>query len=146
MVIACARTTVNAPQTKTLTANIEKAASGGYDGTWVVSSTSPDRVGDSFSSKALQELADKTKRVVCLFNHSTDKPVGVWENFSYAAGKLKAQLRLSDTNLGKMLRQLLSDSIPIGASVGFRILDAEPNALFPLLLLVASGVRKGKGA
>ena len=51
-------------KTKHLHVEIQKSASGEYDGTWVVSSTSPDRVDDTFSEKALQQLANKTRKMV----------------------------------------------------------------------------------
>jgi len=112
---------------KTISVDIEKATSDGYDARFVVSSTSPDRVGDTFSAGALKSLVQSTQKMIALWQHDSKQPCGYWEGFKMVGGKLVANLKLADTNLGKMIRSLLDSGVPLGASVGFRTLDAKPN-------------------
>ena len=103
-----------------------KATKDGYDARFVVSSSKADRVGDTFTPKALKKLA-KTPKLIALWQHKADQPCGYWENFKMVGGELVASLKLADTNLAKMIRALLDSGVPLGASVGFRGLDYEPN-------------------
>lgn len=113
-------------QRKQLQVTLQKATSNGYDARFVVSSMAPDRVGDTFSKAALQKLTD-TKRLIALFNHDPKSICGYWENFKVSGGKLIADLKLADTNLGKMIRKLLDSGVPLASSVGFRGLEAKEN-------------------
>lgn len=87
-------------------------------GSWVISSTSYDRVNDRISAKALASQVGKD--LICLWQHSADQPIGKWTNLRMKGDKLVADLILAKTNLGMMIRELLSISTPLGASVGFR--------------------------
>ena len=111
---------------KTLDVQIEKSTDG-YDARFVVSSISPDRVGDTFSKAALEELAAKQKRTVALWQHDAKAVCGYWENFKMQGGKLVASLKLADTNLGRLIRSLLDSGVPLASSVGFRASNAKPN-------------------
>jgi len=104
--------------TKNIPVQIEKAASAGFDGTWAISSDATDRVGDVISSTALKSQAGR--EVICLWQHDSTQPVGKWTNLRMAGTKLVADLKLADTNLGKMIKALLDVGTPLGASIGFR--------------------------
>lgn len=110
---------------KHLDLKLQKAANG-YDAQFVVSSTSPDRVGDTFTKAALQKLS-RIPKLIALWQHKADQPCGYWERFSAKGDTLVANLKLADTNLGRMIRSLLDSGVPLGASVGFITKDAEPN-------------------
>lgn len=111
---------------KQVDVTIQKAGSTDYDAKFVVSSTSPDRVGDTFTKKALGKLA-KSKRMIALWQHKADQPCGYWENFKVDGNSLISSLKLADTNLGKMIKALLASDVPLGASVGFRVIEGTPN-------------------
>ena len=105
--------------------NIEK---GERDGQWVMGATAKDRVNDTIApdafTKAIKGVGGK---LIALWQHKNDQPVGYWHNLVYKSGKLIGDLKLSDTNLGRMIKQLLSDGVPLGASIGFRGLDGDMN-------------------
>lgn len=111
---------------KQLNVTLAKATADGYDARFVVSSTHPDRVGDTFSKESLRKLT-ATKRLIALWQHDSKSVAGYWENFKLSGNKLIASLKLADTNLGKMIRSLLDSGVPLGSSVGFRILEGQPN-------------------
>lgn len=98
----------------------EKAApaSGEFVGSWVISSNEYDRVNDRITLPALKSLIGKD--VICLWQHNSDQPVGVWKNLRMQGNKLISDLKLAETNLGKMIKELLAIDTPLGASVGFR--------------------------
>ena len=98
----------------------EKAApaSGEFVGSWVISSDDYDRVNDRITTPALKSLVGKD--VICLWQHNADQPIGVWKNLRMQGNRLISDLRLADTNLGKMIKELLAIDTPLGASVGFR--------------------------
>lgn len=112
---------------KTLAASFVKASSPEYDATFYISSTSLDRDKDTFAASALKNVAQSTKKLLALWQHKQDQPVGYWENLSFDGNKLKADLKLSGTNLGKMIKQLLIDDVPLAASVGFAVSDHAEN-------------------
>jgi HK97 family phage prohead protease len=103
---------------KSINAVIEKAADGA-DGQWVISSVNKDRAGDTIEPSALE--AQVGKSLPALFGHDSSKIVGKWviDKFVKTSGKLYASLHLSATGLGTMLKTLLSDQVPISASIGF---------------------------
>lgn len=111
---------------KNVNVQIQKATSDGYDAQFIVSSTSPDRVGDTFTKGALRKLAQIPK-LIALWQHKSDQPCGYWENFKMVGDNLVAHLKLADTNLSKMIRALLDSGVPLGASVGFSPLDYKRN-------------------
>ena len=87
-------------------------------GSWVISSSSYDRVNDRILAPALK--AQVGKDVLCLWQHLPEQPVGRWANLRMKGDKLVADLVLAKTNLGLMIRALLDVQTPLGASVGFR--------------------------
>lgn len=111
--------------TKSLQVQITK---GDRDGQWVMGASARDRVDDTIAPEAF-ETALKTVggKLIALWQHDSAKPVGYWHNLTHKAGRLIGDLKLAGTNLGLMIKQLLADEVPLGASIGFRGLDAEPN-------------------
>ena len=105
-------------QTKQFNVTIEKAASGEYDARFVMSATKPDRVGDTIDAKAYGP--NLGKKLIALWQHDQEKPMGFWENMRVEAGKLIGDLKVANTNLGLMIKQLIADGVPLGASIGFR--------------------------
>ena len=98
-----------------------------YDAAFIMSSVNKDRDDDTFSAKALEAVAKSTKPLIALWQHKQDQPIGVWSNLSFDGNKLKGYIKISSTNLGKMIKQLLADGVPLASSVGFRVLEGEPN-------------------
>lgn len=111
-------------QTKHFPVEIIKSASGEYDARFVMSAATPDRVGDTISPDAYKKAADSTDKLIALWQHDTDKPVGFWANLKAKGDTLVGDLKLASTNLGQMIKQLIADGVPLSASIGFRG-DAE---------------------
>lgn len=111
-------------QTKHLPVSIEKAASDEFDARFVMSATSPDRVKDTIDASAY--TPNLGKKLIALWQHDHDQPMGYWENLRVEAGKLIGDLKVASTNLGLMIKQLIADGVPLGASIGFRG-KGEPN-------------------
>jgi HK97 family phage prohead protease len=103
---------------KNLDVEIQKAASAEYDARFVMSATSPDRVRDTIDPKAY--APNLGKKLIALWQHDSDQPFGFWENLKVEGGKLIGDLKVSSTNLGQMIKQLIADGVPLGASIGFR--------------------------
>ena len=103
---------------------IEKSATEGYDARFVMSASTPDRVKDTIDSKAYKPNIGK--KIIALFQHDPDKPMGYWENVKMAGDTLVGDLKIAGTNLGQMVKQLIEDGVPLGASIGFRG-TGEPN-------------------
>ena len=114
-------------QRKTLQASFQKASDTNFDAEFIISSTGLDRDGDTFSASALKAVASQTSKLLALWQHKQDQPVGYWQNLSFSGNKLKASLKLSSTNLGNMIKQLLIDGVPLTASVGFGVTDYDTN-------------------
>lgn len=104
--------------TKKVDFTIEKASSSALD--FVLSSNSVDRVGDVIETSALEKVANSVSKILCLYQHDSDRPVGFWDSLKVDSGRLKGRLNLAPTNLGKMLQALLNHGTPLGASVGFK--------------------------
>jgi len=111
---------------KFLDVQIEKAAASEYDASFVMSAVTPDRVLDTIDVNAYTPSIGKS--LVALWQHNSDQPFGVWKNLRVKGGKLIGDLKASGTNLGQMVRQLIADDVPLGASIGFRGKGA-PNKL-----------------
>jgi len=95
---------------------IEKGT-GDYDARFVLSSTGVDRDRDTIDKEALK--ANAGKRLIALFAHKHDQPVGFWKNVRLEGEKLVGELKIASTNLGLMLKQLIADDVPLAASIGF---------------------------
>lgn len=110
---------------KTLHVDITKGA---RDGQWVMGASARDRVDDTIAPEAFEAALKRARRkLIALWQHQNDKPIGFWENMVHEKGKLIGDLKIAGTNLGRMIKQLLEDGVPLGASIGFRGLDLEPN-------------------
>ncbi len=105
---------------KTLQIDVVKADSDEFDAQFIMSAASPDRVNDTIEADAYKSVARANKKLIALFNHNPDKPVGYWSQLRADGDQLKGYLKLSGTILGGMLKQLLADGVPLGASIGFR--------------------------
>lgn len=107
-----------------LFALIEKSADPSVDGTWVISASNADRVGDTIDAKALQKNTGKT--LPALFGHSHTDIVGKWVNLRMRGSQLLADLKLAAVAEGQKIKALLDADVPISASIGFRG-KGEPN-------------------
>lgn len=105
---------------------ILKAESAEYDARFVLSASSPDRVNDTIDPAAYEPY--NGGRVIALWQHNDNTPVGVWENLKAGARTLTGDLKLSNTYFARMIRDLLAADVPLGASVRFRGMG-EPNTL-----------------
>jgi HK97 family phage prohead protease len=102
---------------KSIPAEITKSVDGSYR--FIMSSVAKDRTNDTIDEKAY--APNLGKRFPALFNHDANKIVGTWENLNVKSGKLIGDLKIAtSTGLGKMIKALLDDGVPLGASVGFR--------------------------
>jgi len=99
------------------------------DGRWVLSASSPDRVGDTIDPKAYVKAASRiSDRLPALFNHDSGKIVGFWDSIKAEGARMTGSLKLVlETGLGRYIKALLDAGVPISSSIGFRGLDAEPN-------------------
>ena len=104
--------------TKNLPVTIEKADSDEYDARFVMSAATPDRVKDTIEADAY--APNLGKKLIALYQHDADRPIGYWNNLRVEAGKLIGDLKVASTNLGLMVKQLIADGVPLGASIGFR--------------------------
>lgn len=101
-------------KTGSLLATIEKSL-GGMN--FVLSSSKPDRVSDTIDPAAYDTVGSK---VIALWQHSHDKPIGYWDGIKRVTNKLVGTLNLAGTDLAKMVKELLDADVPLGASIGFR--------------------------
>jgi HK97 family phage prohead protease len=113
-------------KTKHLDILIEKSASAEFDGKFIMSAATPDRVRDTIDPKAYDGIAARTKKLIALFNHDSDKIAGFWTNLKREGDTLVGHIKFASTSLGQMLKTLLDDGVPLGASIGFRG-RGEPN-------------------
>ncbi|MFN9371918.1 MAG: HK97 family phage prohead protease, partial [Planctomycetaceae bacterium] len=102
-------------QTGSVSAEITNAA-GSH--AFVLSSAAPDRVRDTIDAKAYEPWVGK--RIIALWQHDHRQPIGTWENLTTKGGRLIGELKLASTNLAQMIKQLIEDDVPLGASLGFR--------------------------
>jgi HK97 family phage prohead protease len=104
-------------ETKTTQAIIEKSNDDQIH--FIMSATTVDRDGDSIE-KSAYDSATKIDKLPALFNHQADKPFGYWKDIRVVADTLKGTLVTASTNLGKMIKQLIDDGVPLSSSIGFR--------------------------
>ena len=104
---------------KNIHIEITKSDDKDYDGVFIMSAGSPDRVNDTIDPKAYDGAA-KQQKLIALWQHDPEKPIGFWNKMQRNGDALKGYLKIADTNLGKMIKQLLVDGVPLGASIGFR--------------------------
>ena len=104
--------------TKHMPVLIEKSDTDGYDARFVMSAATPDRVKDTIAPNAYKDNVGN--KIIALWQHDPDRPIGYWENVKMVGDKLVGDIKISSTNLGKMIKQLIADDVPLGASIGFR--------------------------
>ena len=109
---------------KHFSGQITKAASTNFDATFILSTTSPDRVADEFTPKAYESLVNKG-RIIAFFNHNSDKILGYFDNLRVKGNQVIGDIRLADTGLGRFVKKLIEIDTPLGASVGFIPLEYE---------------------
>lgn len=103
---------------------IEKAAPGvEHDARFVMSASSPDRVKDTIDSAAY--LPHVGKKLIALWQHNSDQPIGFWKVAASEGGKLIGNLKFATTQLAQMVKTLVQDGVPLGASIGFRGTGSE---------------------
>lgn len=112
-------------ETKHLAVTVEKAASGEFDARFVMSAATPDRVRDTIDAKAY-EPATRIDKLIALFNHDPNQIAGYWTDIKAAGDTLTGSIKFASTSLGQMLKTLIDEGVPLGASVGFRG-KGEPN-------------------
>ena len=83
-----------------------------------MSASSPDRVKDTIDPKAYDSI--NTKKLIALWQHDANQPIGYWENLRKDGTRLLGDLKVASTNLGLMIKQLIADDVPLSASIGFR--------------------------
>ena len=104
---------------------VSKSEDSNYDGVFIMSASTPDRVNDTIDPKAY-DSASRQSKLIALWQHDPDRPIGYWQRMQRSGDTLKGYLKIADTNLGKMIKQLIADGVPLGASIGFRG-KGEPN-------------------
>lgn len=109
---------------KYLPVEIEKSSSDEFDARFVMSASTPDRVNDTIDKAAYRAI--NITKLIALWQHKNDQPIGYWTNVKAEGDRLVGHLKLSATNLGLMIKQLIADGVPLGASIGFRG-AGEPN-------------------
>ena len=107
-------------QTKNLPITIEKSADPAFDARFVMSAATPDRMGDTIAPAAYKSAAANISKLIALWQHNADQPVGYWSNLKSVGDKLVGDLKLASTNLATMIKQLIADGVPLSASIGFR--------------------------
>lgn len=100
-----------------ITVQVEKSSSSKYDARFVMSATGLDRHQDTIDVEAYGPSLGK--KLIALWQHKSDQPFGFWENLRLEGEKLVGDLKTAGTNLGLMVKQLIADEVPLGASIGF---------------------------
>ena len=104
-------------ENKQLATIIEKSSDDSIN--FVMSATTVDRDGDTIDVKAY-ESATKLDKIPALFNHDASKPFGYFHKLRVVSDELRGTLVTASTNLGKMIKQLILDGVPLSSSIGFR--------------------------
>ncbi|MCD6293415.1 MAG: HK97 family phage prohead protease [Deltaproteobacteria bacterium] len=110
----------NQPKVKFFNGLIEKAGSAdNADGLFTLYNTATkDRDGDTIAEDGF-DLTQFKRNSVALFMHDHQKPIGTWSDIKMEGARLVAKLHLGQTNLAKMVRQLISEGTLKAVSVGF---------------------------
>lgn len=99
---------------------VKRAELPAYDASFVLSAATPDRVKDTIDPAAYDVVATKSPRLIALFNHDPNQIAGQWENVRRAGDTLQADIKFSTVPVGAMLKTLINEGVPLGASIGFR--------------------------
>jgi HK97 family phage prohead protease len=112
-------------ETKHIAVTVEKAVNSEFDARFVMSAATPDRVKDTIDVKAY-DSATKIDKLIALFNHDPNQVAGYWTGIKAAGDTLSGSIKFASTSLGQMLKTLIDEGVPMGASIGFRG-KGEPN-------------------
>ncbi len=96
--------------------------------TFVLTTQSPDRVGDIVMLDGLDLKAFKENPVALVHHRSGDFPVGVWKNLRVVGDALLGDLHLASKGVSKiadLARGLVEQGILRAVSIGFRASKAE---------------------
>lgn len=108
-------------KTKSLVVTLQKkSANRNYVADFVMSAATPDRVGDTIDPAAYKRVVRNQKSIPANWQHDHDKIFGAWEQLRAVDDTLVGSLRVANTDIGKMVKQLIEDDIPVSASIGFR--------------------------
>lgn len=102
---------------KSFPVTIEKADRADFDARFIMSAGSPDRVRDTIEPSAYK--SNLGRKLIALWQHDADRPIGYWENLRVEADKLIGDIKFASTNLAQMVKTLINDGVPMGASIGF---------------------------
>lgn len=117
---------MTAAASHTFTVQVTKADASEFDARFVMSAATLDRVNDTIDPAAYDKAAAKHEKLIALFNHHPDKIAGFWTDLKRKGDTLTGYIRFASTSLGQMLKTLVDDGVPLGASIGFRG-NGEPN-------------------
>lgn len=92
----------------------------GFDASFILSASTPDRVKDTIDPAAYDAVVAKNSPLIALFNHDPAQIAGKWENMRRNGDTLQADIRFSSVPVGQMLKTLIGEGVPLGASIGFR--------------------------
>lgn len=99
---------------------IEKANKGDYDARFIMSAGSPDRVRDTIDPAAYPAATKGLQKLIALWQHDPDRPIGYWADMKAATDELSGYIKLAGTTMGAFIKQLITDEVPLGASISFR--------------------------
>jgi HK97 family phage prohead protease len=111
---------------KHLPVTVEKSESEAFDARFVMSAATPDRVKDTIEPSAYKSVVNNTRKLIALWQHDPDRPIGTWENLKAEGDRLTGYIKFASTSLAQMAKTLIADGVPLGASIGFRG-SGEPN-------------------
>lgn len=97
--------------------------------TFVLTTETPDRVGDIVVLNGLSLKNFKENPVALVHHNSGDFPVGVWKNIRKQGDALIADLVLAakgTSRVADLARALIEQGILRAVSIGFRVMKAEP--------------------
>lgn len=97
---------------------LKKSPDSAFDARFVLSASSPDRLKDTIDPAAY--APNLGKKLIALWQHDRENPIGYWDNLKVEAGKLVADIKLVPSQLGQFVKMLLDTGVPLGASIGFR--------------------------
>lgn len=106
-------------QTKHLPVMIQKSDATGYDARFVMSAATPDRVRDTIDASAYETVVRRTPRLIALWQHDADKPIGTWERLKAEGDRLTGYIRFASTSLAQMAKQLIADDVRWVQASGF---------------------------
>lgn len=91
------------------------------DGKFILSAATPDRTNDTIDPACYDAACSpKTRKLIALWQHDKAQPIGYWSDLERVGDTLQAKLHLAQVPMGYMVKQMLADGVPLGASIGFR--------------------------